>query len=183
MQKEISTGNGRIAYSIKKSRRAKYMRLAVRRDLSVQVTIPWRFKESFAQDFLLEKSSWIFGKISYFEKNKSSIAEPNRKDYLSYKKLAKEIAQKKLQYFNAFYNFNWKKVCIRNPKSRWGSCSQKGNLNFSYRLVFLPEELCDYIIIHELCHLEEFNHSAEFWGLVGKTIPDYGRRREAIRKL
>jgi predicted metal-dependent hydrolase len=67
-------------------------------------------------------------------------------------------------------------------KSRWGSCSRKKNLNFNYKLIQLPLELADYIVVHELCHLQEFNHGQGFWNLVGETIPDYKARRDELRK-
>lgn len=64
----------------------------------------------------------------------------------------------------------------------WGSCSKKGNLNFNWRLIQLPPELADYVIVHELCHLKELNHSQRFWDLVGQAIPDYKERRQALRR-
>lgn len=65
------------------------------------------------------------------------------------------------------------RVTIREQKSRWGSCSQKGNLNFNWKLIMAPQEVLDYVVIHELCHLHEFNHSPRFWALVEGQMPDY----------
>lgn len=65
------------------------------------------------------------------------------------------------------------RVAIRDQKSRWGSCSQKHNLNFNWKLIMAPEEALNYVVIHELCHLIEFNHSARFWGLVENQMPEY----------
>ena len=65
------------------------------------------------------------------------------------------------------------RVAIRDQKSRWGSCSAKKNLNFNWKLIMAPEEALRYVVIHELCHLIEFNHSARFWSLVGKQMPEY----------
>ncbi len=74
------------------------------------------------------------------------------------------------------------RICIKNTLTRWGSCSSKGNLNFSYRLCLLPKHLSDYIIIHELCHLREFNHSSRFWDLVAFFAPAYAAHREELKK-
>lgn len=74
------------------------------------------------------------------------------------------------------------RIAIRNTRSRWGSCSSKGNLNFSYRLSLLPAHLSDYVIIHEVCHLREFNHSSRFWDLVALTAPDFDKHREELKK-
>lgn len=65
------------------------------------------------------------------------------------------------------------RVAIREQKSRWGSCSRKGNLNFNWKLIMAPPQALDYVVVHELCHLHEFNHSPRFWALVAAQMPDY----------
>lgn len=74
-----------------------------------------------------------------------------------------------------------KAVRIRNSKTRWGSCSAKGNLNFHYKLVLLPPHLADYVIVHELCHLRELNHSLRFWSLVARHVPNYAYVRRELQ--
>lgn len=74
------------------------------------------------------------------------------------------------------------KIFIKNSRTRWGSCSSKGNLNFNYRLSLLPAHLAHYVIVHELCHLREFNHSQRFWDLVALTVPEYKACREELKK-
>jgi len=103
-------------------------------------------------------------------------------DYLKYKENALALAENRIRYFNKIYQFWLNAINIKNQKTRWGSCSRKGNLNFNYKIALLPLQLADYIIVHELCHLGEFNHSRKFWDLVGKTIPDYGLLRNELRK-
>jgi len=94
----------------------------------------------------------------------------SRTSYLQHKEAARAVVQSRLAYFNQHYKLVWGSVAVRNQKSRWGSCSKAGNLNFNYRIALLPAHLQDYIIVHELCHLKEFNHSAKFWQLVAETI-------------
>lgn len=106
-----------------------------------------------------------------------------RAHYLKFKSDAKKLANNRLEYFNQFYNFKIGKISVRNQKTRWGSCSKKGNLSFNYRISLLPIELADYIIVHELCHIGEFNHSKKFWKLVEKTIPDFDRIKKELRKI
>jgi len=110
-------------------------------------------------------------------KRQSSVT----KHYLNHKELTRKLVMSRLEYFNQYYNFTYNRVAIRNQKRCWGSCTSLKNLNFSYRLLFLPPELCDYVIVHELCHLAELNHSANFWALVAKTIPDYQEKISALK--
>lgn len=102
--------------------------------------------------------------------------------YQKYKSEARALVLKKLEKYNEVYNFKYGRVSIRDQRTRWGSCSKKGNLNFNYKIVFLPEELADYIIAHELCHLKEFNHSSRFWDLVSRVFPNHLDLRKKLRK-
>lgn len=104
------------------------------------------------------------------------------REYRRLKEHARAFVHERLLALNQHYGFTYKRVAIRNSSSRWGSCSQKGNLNFHYRLLELPPELADYIIVHELCHLAELNHSERFWSRVGEVVPDWKRCRKALRK-
>lgn len=107
----------------------------------------------------------------------------NKKHYRKYKEEARTLVHARIAYFNSFYNFPLGRIAIKNSRSRWGSCSIKGNLNFNYKLLFLPLPLVDYIVVHELCHLEHFNHSPRFWARVGERVPDHTLRRRALRAL
>jgi predicted metal-dependent hydrolase len=184
MQREIFLKNDRVSYTLKKSKRAKHVRLCVGCDAKVSVTIPWSAADFLADDFILQKSDWLMKKINYFQnEGRSLIPAPNEKDYLKYHNLALEIVEKKVARYNDFYNFPFQKISVRNQKSRWGSCSREGNLSFNYRVIFLSEKLSDYVVIHELCHLKEFNHGKNFWALVEKLIPDYKEVRRKVRAM
>ena len=110
-------------------------------------------------------------------------ARPPTKKYLAHKEAARRLVHAKIAQFNAHYGFTILRVAVRDQKSRWGSCSKKGNLNFNYRLALLPEPLVDYVIVHELCHLAEFNHSPQFWARVAEMIPDYRARRAELKRI
>ena len=107
----------------------------------------------------------------------------NRIGYRKYREAARSLARARLDYFNRFYGFRLGRLFIKNHKSRWGSCSEYGNLNFNYKIVHLPSPIADYIIVHELCHLGQLNHSPAFWALVERTIPDHRARRAALQRL
>jgi hypothetical protein len=95
---------------------------------------------------------------------------------------ARRFVENRISYFNKFYNFKINRVAIKNQSSRWGSCSSKANLNFNYKIIYLRPALADYLIVHELCHLGEFNHSKRFKALVSKTIPDYVNINKELRR-
>ena len=111
----------------------------------------------------------------------------SRKLYHANREAARLLVHQRVSHFSRHYSaqhgISIGRITIRNQKSRWGSCSKKGNLNFNYKLVFLPPELCDYVIVHELCHLKEFNHSRGFWDLVGETQPEWRILRKKLRKV
>jgi predicted metal-dependent hydrolase len=95
-----------------------------------------------------------------------------------YRKKAEEAIRDRLDHFNQHYGFTFRRVAFKDLKSRWGSCSRAGNLNFNWRLVMAPIEVIDSVVVHELCHLKEMNHSHQFWALVEQTIPDYKQYRK-----
>lgn len=95
------------------------------------------------------------------------------KHFDEHREKARELTLARLHHFNQHYNFTWNRVAIRNQRRRWGSCSSLKNLNFNYKILFLPSHLQDYIIVHELCHLMELNHGQAFWNLVAEQIPHY----------
>ncbi|MCX6721460.1 MAG: M48 family metallopeptidase [Candidatus Staskawiczbacteria bacterium] len=95
---------------------------------------------------------------------------------------ARTFVENRISYFNKFYNFNINRIAIKNASTRWGSCSSKGNLNFNYKIIYLRPELADYLIVHELCHLGQLNHSGRFKALVSKTIPDYVKINKELKR-
>jgi predicted metal-dependent hydrolase len=167
---------------IKKSRRAKNICLRVCADATAVLTIPWWVSREAGLRFLRSKQSWLIEKLRIKKEELRIKPQRTRADYLKNKRAAERLVWGRLEHFNSFYNFSYNRVCIRDQKSRWGSCSARKNLNFTYRIVFLPQELADYLIVHELCHLGEMNHSKRFWVLVAKTIPNYKRIRMELRR-
>lgn len=179
----LSLPEGDIEYSVTKHPRARHMKIAIHADQRVSVTIPGRVAYHHARTFVEEKSGWIFERLTLLRSSSSVLPHKDyRALYLKHKEEARTLVEKKLIEHNLHYHFRWQKVVIRNQRTRWGSCSKKGILNFNFKIIFLPEALADYIIVHELCHLGELNHSERFWNLVANTIPNHKELRRELRK-
>lgn len=182
MKKQIELHKNKVEYTLKVSKRARRMRLAIYCDGGFVVTAPKNISNNIIEQFIVRKSQWILDKLEYFKSISGKInAKGAENDYANYKDQALALAEKRIEYFNKIYGFKFNRINIKNQKTRWGSCSRKGNLNFNYKIALLPEKLADYIIVHELCHLKEFNHSQKFWNLVAKAIPDYLKMRNELK--
>lgn len=201
MQQTIQLGNKTIEYTLKISARARTVRVTVSLGGEVCLTVPerlWgRFGEAFAHQMLQSRAGWILAKIEHFKvlqikvdagqvvvgKPQKKLSKKNeRAKYLAHKEAARKLAHERVEYFNTFYKFRVGRISIKNTSSRWGSCSRKGNLNFNYKIALLSPRHADYIVVHELCHLGQFNHSKKFWSLVEKTIPDYLQIHNELKK-
>lgn len=173
----------KINYDIRRSKRAKRIKVSVYPSGAVTVTLPYILPKKFAEDFVEEKADWILSKIDYFKRNKKLPNLNTYQDYRNHKKEALSLIKERVDYFNRIYNFPYNRISVKNQKTRWGSCSKKANLNFNYKVLFLPQRFRDYIIVHELCHLKEMNHSPNFWNLVAQTFPDHKEIRKELKKM
>jgi len=124
---------------------------------------------------------WFIGRKTVRRRRRRTVAATLH--YTTHKEKARALVESRLLHWNQFYNLEYKRIAIRDQRSRWGSCSTKQNLNFNYRIVFLPEELVDYIVVHELCHLAEFNHSPAFWNQMAKVMPDFLVRKGKLQTI
>ncbi|NQV89246.1 MAG: M48 family metallopeptidase [Parcubacteria group bacterium] len=134
--------------------------------------------------FLHLKSDWVFKKLEFFSKIEihSDIAASSKEHFLQYKDEALGMVKARIDHFSKIHGFDSQEIRVKMLKTKWGSCSIKRNLNFNYKVLFLSDNLRDYIIVHELCHLKEMNHSRKFWQHVEKVFPDYRCMREELKK-
>jgi predicted metal-dependent hydrolase len=176
--------NKTIEYSIKESKLAKRMRVAVYADGDVVATKPVGVNLEMLKEFVNSKKEWVAKKI---EEKKIQIVpelkENSRMHYLLHKIEARNLVKAKLEKWNNDLGYEYKDIKVKQLKSRWGSCSSGKDLCFNYKILFLPEIMQDYIVVHELCHLKEMNHSKKFWALVGELIPDYQKINKLMRKI
>lgn len=153
--------------------------IEITRDCQVLLRVPNRMKQKDVQAFVSEKWAWI-------EKNYREMQQKRQKRedlFQTYqltddriRELAKQACQiipQRVAYYAEKMGVTYGRITIRNQKTRWGSCSSKGNLNFNCVLMLAPKEVLDYVVIHELCHRKEMNHSKRFWKEVEKVMPDY----------
>ncbi|MDO6354612.1 SprT family zinc-dependent metalloprotease [Caloramator sp. CAR-1] len=99
-----------------------------------------------------------------------------------YKEQAKKIFKIRLDYYSRKYGFEYKRMAVKEQRTRWGSCSTKGNINLNWRLLFAPIDVIDHVIIHELCHLKHHNHSKSFWNEIKSIDPDYESKKKWLKE-
>lgn len=181
LQKEDRTLTLQVVRSTRKS-----IGLQVKEDGEVLLRVPNHLSAHALQDFVTREQSWIWQKVDQMQARikhrETTGATPV--EQLSREELAKikEKIVSQVKYYSKIMGVTFGRITIRNQKTRWGSCSSKGNLNFNYQLYYLPEELLNYVVIHELAHRRYMNHSSEFWTEVGKYCPDYKTRRKALQE-
>lgn len=174
MGRRISIENQYVDYEVRRSNRAKRMRIAVYCGGAVVVTLPYSVEENSIEKFLYSKTEWILSKVGIMSKiSNRNLTEYTKEHYAKYKKAAQDVVVKKVSEWNELFGFSFNEIRIKDHKTKWGSCSRKGNLNFNYKILFLTEKEQDYIVVHELCHLKEMNHSRKYWSLVEKAIPNH----------
>ncbi len=184
MNRALIVGERTIEYAQKTTLRGKALRLTVYHNGQVALTVPKRATDLMVEKFLLDKSDWILKKVDHFLNHpRIVLGSATASEFALHKDTARALVESRLAHFNQLYGFAWKSITIRNQSTRWGSCSKQGNLSFNYKIVHLPSYLCDYIIVHELCHLKELNHSPQFWKQVGRALPAYKLLRKKLKSM
>ena len=183
MKREIVLSGQTIAYTIRHSTRARHLRMVIDPDDGLIVTVPNPWFERFVEKFLRQKANWILRHLARVKKMEGKIViRYTKEEYEKNKNDVLAIIVKRVEFFNTLYKFAYNKITIRNQTSLWGSCTRAGNLQFNYKLLYVPPKTRDYVIVHELCHLREHNHSGRFWKLVARTFPDYEKIRKSLHK-
>lgn len=159
----------------------KSLALQVKEDGRVVVRAPLSMAARRIEFFVIDHWDWVEKqrqRLSRQRENARRITEEERQEGI---RKAKEIIPRRAACFAARMGVSYGRITIREQKTRWGSCSQKGNLNFNWKLVLMPPEILDYVVVHELAHRKEMNHSPRFWAVVEKELPDYRKRREELK--
>ena len=166
------------------------MGLEVTADGRVKARVPNRTADAVVEKFVKERAGWIAEKylLQKARQEKQKLARGTR-DYeqnpaleARYRELARAVIGQRVSYFAAKMGVTYGRISIRDQKTRWGSCSGRGNLNFNWKLVLMPPEVLDYVVAHELAHRKQMNHSPLFWAEVGRVLPDYESRRRWLKE-
>ena len=165
----------------------KTVAIQVNSDLSVTVRAPRSVSEKDIEEILKKKEAWISKHIEKIKETKERFeAEPTekltREKVIALAEEALKVIPERVEYFAKVIGVTYGKITIRNQKTRWGSCSSKENLNFNCLLMLAPPEVLDYVVVHELCHRKQMNHSKAFWLEVEKVLPNYKEVRKWLKE-
>lgn len=173
-------------YEIIYSRR-KTVAIQVTSEGKVVVRAPYRCPRSFIEAFVRGKEDWVLKHLEQaqanLEKRRASAHPPlSAEERARYIMIARDIFTRKVEYYARIMGVSYGRISIREQKTRWGSCSSKGNLNFNWRLIFAPPEVLDYVVVHELAHRKEMNHSKAFYAIVESIMPDYRKWKKWLKE-
>lgn len=173
----------KIQYQIIRSGR-RTLQIEIRAGGQVIVRAPRHVSDAEIQRFVDSKAAWIAGHVE--KKLAAEEARPKepRLSMEDIRRLADEATDDipaRVRHFAPLVGASYGRITIRNQKSKWGSCSSQKNLNFNCLLMLAPPEVRDYVVVHELCHLLELNHSARFWAHVKRVLPDYKNQEEWLK--
>lgn len=165
----------------------KTVAIQVNSDLSVTVRAPRSASEKDIEEILKKKEAWISKHIEKIKKTKErleaeSTEKLTREKVIALAEEALKVIPERVEYFAKVIGVTYGKITVRNQKTRWGSCSSKGNLNFNCLLMLAPPEVLDYVVVHELCHRKQMNHSKAFWSEVEKVLPNYKEVRKWLKE-
>ena len=184
----ISLNKEEIEVEIIRSKR-RSMAIQIRTDGSVVVRVPMHASDRAIKRFVSAHARWIADSRGQMFERRKKLAD-NPYDIPAWeslsaadKKIAKQKIMEHVDYYARRMEIDYGSISMRNQKSRWGSCSSKGNLNFNYRLAYLPEELLDYVVVHELAHRRHMDHSAAFWEEVETYYPAYKKCRQMLNDI
>lgn len=172
-----------ISYRIIKSNR-KRLSLEINED-GLTIRAPKHASNAEINSFIMKNEQWIMKHLKKYEEKKKELGDIRKLTEEEIKALADKALDyipKRVEYFAPLVGVTYGRITIRNQKTRWGSCSSKGNLNFNCLLMLTPSEVVDSIVVHELCHRKEMNHSERFYSEVRRVYPEYDRWNKWLKE-
>ena len=169
-----------IEYYLTRSRR-KSISLSVSKDLEVVVKAPLKMLKRDINAFVIKHAEWIEKQLVVIKERNANRVELSDEQVKQLRHKAKTLLPSRVEYYSAIMGVKPTGIKITSATTRWGSCSAKNVLCFPYRIMLLPDELIDYIIVHELAHIKEKNHSKAFYAVVAQYMPDYKDRQKRLK--
>ena len=171
----------KITYKLIRSSR-KTIAIQITPAGEVVVRCPGRMRTQDVQRFVESKADWIRAHLAKFE-NRPALQPFTQAEIKALADKALQYIPGRVKHFAPMVGVSYGRITIRNQKTRWGSCSGPGNLNFNCLLMLLPPEIIDYVVVHELCHRKEMNHSPKFWAHVERILPNYRTLKQQLKNL
>lgn len=164
--------------------RRRTISLIISPDATLTVRAPLMTTLEYIKKLVFKKRSWINKKQMQILKNGGPLkTEPIPKEVIErHKKQALQTISARADFFSRVTGWKFKSIKVTKAESRWGSCGPNGSINFSWKLIMAPLNIIDYVVVHELAHITERNHSARFWDKVSAALPDYKERRKWLRE-
>ena len=159
-----------VPYQIIKSDR-KTIAIQIKPDGQVVVRCPKRMRIEEAKRFVESKADWIEKHLA--KRQLQNVAKYTTKEIEQLREQARKLVTERVKFYAPIIGVSYGQIAIRTQHTRWGSCSSKGNLNFNCLLALVQLEVLDYVVVHELCHRKEMNHSELFWNAVARVIPNF----------
>ena len=169
---------GKITYQVIRSAR-RTIAIQITKEGRVLVCCPYQMKDAQIDAFVNSKHSWI-EKHLHRQRPVASVLTPEELEQL--RRNGQELFRQRVTYFAPLAGVQWNRITVRFQKTRWGSCTGNGNLSFNGLLLLAPPEVLDYVVVHELCHRKEMNHSPKFWAEVARVCPQYAACRKWLRE-
>ena len=166
-------------YTLIRARR-KTLGLQIK-DGKVIVRAPMRLPKATIDAFVVKHESWIVKHLAK-ERAGQDLPKLTEQELGALAKQAKEVIPARVAYYAALLGVEYGRITIRTQKTRWGSCSAKGNLNFNCLLMLAPPEVLDSVVVHELCHRKHMNHSKAFYAEIARVMPDYKARHAWLKQ-
>lgn len=175
--------NEKISYQIIRSQR-KTMSLEIKSDGQIIVRAPLRLSQVRIRRFVEQKQEWILKnleKIQKMEVQRETVPGLSKEERTRLQQEACRKIPERTAYFAGKIGVSYGRITLRQQKTRWGSCSANGNLNFNWLLILAPPEVLDYVVVHELCHRRQMNHSQAFWNEVSAVLPGYKEQKKWLK--
>lgn len=167
-----------ISYKVIRSAR-RTLAIQIRGDGQVVVRSPKNLSDSRIAEFVRSKQDWI---RKHLQNKTPGLPRFTNGDIRALADRAVKEIPARVRYYAPLVGVTYGNITIRNQKTRWGSCTSEGNLNFNCLLMLVPPQVLDYVVVHELCHRKEMNHSDRFWAEVARVCPNYKEHRQWLKQ-